>query len=253
MLGSFLFDNNNQMNTLAIQCQKVNKSYNRQKVLDGIDLEVPEGHFYGLVGMNGSGKSTMIKAMLDLVSIDNGLISLFGKSHRRVSAREQLAYLPDRFSPPIHLKCKDFIQYMLELHSSRQNKEEIHEMLEALELDREIMESSVGRLSKGMTQKLGLASCLLSRKSLLLLDEPMSGLDPKARVLFKKQLFNLKQQGVTLFFSSHVLADVDELADKMAVLHKSNILYEGSSAEFKQTYNGSNLEDAYINCVNSVE
>ena len=242
------------MNTVpAIQCQNVYKSYSKQQVLESIDLEVPKGNFYGLVGMNGSGKSTMIKAMLDLVSIDNGLISLFGKSHRSVSSREQVAYLPDRFSPPIHLKCKDFIQYMLELHSSRQSNKEIHEMLDALELDRKTMESSVGRLSKGMTQKLGLASCLLSRKSLLILDEPMSGLDPKARVLFKKQLFRLKEQGATLFFSSHVLADVDELADKMAVLHKSRILYEGTSTEFKQTYNGTNLEDAYINCVNTVE
>jgi ABC-2 type transport system ATP-binding protein len=241
------------MNTHAIQCQKVNKSYGKQQVLDNIELVVPEGYFYGLVGMNGSGKSTMIKAILDLVSIDDGFISLFGKSHRKVSAREQITYLPDRFSPPVHLKCRDFIQYMLELHSSRQNNEEIHKMLDALELDRGIMESSVGRLSKGMTQKLGLASCLLSGKSLLILDEPMSGLDPKARVLFKKQLFRLKEQGVTLFFSSHVLADVDELADNMAVLHKSRILYQGTSAEFKQTYNGANLEDAYINCVNSVE
>jgi len=222
-------------------------------VLESIDLEVPKGNFYGLVGMNGSGKTTMIKAMLDLVSIDNGFITLFGKSHRSVSSREQVTYLPDRFSPPIHLKCKDFIQYMLELHSSRQSDKEIHEMLDALELDRKTMESSVGRLSKGMTQKLGLTSCLLSRKSLLILDEPMSGLDPKARVLFKKQLFRLKEQGVTLFFSSHVLADVDELADRMAVLHKSRILYEGTSAEFKHTYNGTNLEDAYINCVNTVE
>ena len=242
------------MNTVpAIQCQNVYKSYSKQQVLESIDLEVPKGNFYGLVGMNGSGKSTMIKAMLDLVSIDDGLISLFGKSHRSVSSREQVAYLPDRFSPPVHLKCKDFIQYMLELHSSRQSKKEIHEMLDALELDRKTMESSVGRLSKGMTQKLGLTSCLLSRKSLLILDEPMSGLDPKARVLFKKQLFRLKEQGATLFFSSHVLADVDELADKMAVLHKSRILYEGTSTEFKQTYNGTNLEDAYINCVNTVE
>jgi len=241
------------MNTPAIQCQKVCKSYGKRLVLDNIQLEVSEGNFYGLVGINGSGKSTLIKSILDLVSIDNGLISVFGKSHRKVSARDQIAYLPDRFSPPIHLKCKDFIHYMLELHSSRQNNEEIHKMLDALELDREIMGSSVGRLSKGMTQKLGLASCLLSRKTLLILDEPMSGLDPKARVLFKKQLFRLKQQRVTIFFSSHVLADVDELADKMAVLHNSKILYQGTSTEFKHAYGGSDLENAYINCINSVE
>ncbi len=241
------------MNTLAIQCQNVCKSYGRHPVLDAIDLEVPEGKFYGLVGINGSGKSTMIKAILDLVSIDDGFIKLFDESHRKVSARAQVAYLPDRFSPPIHLKCKDFIQYMMELHSSSQNNGKIFEMLDALELDRGTMESSVKSLSKGMTQKLGLTSCLLSNKSLLILDEPMSGLDPKARVLLKKQLFKLKDQGVTLFFSSHVLADVDDLADTMAVLHKNRILYEGTSAEFKNTYNGSNLEDAYINCVNTVE
>ena len=239
------------MNTFAIQCQQVDKSFGRQQVLEKIDIQVPEGQFYGLVGMNGSGKSTMIKAILDLISIDDGLITLFGKSHRNVRSREQVAYLPDRFSPPVHLRSKDFIQYMLELHSSRQSEEEINEMLDALELDRATMVSSVGRLSKGMTQKLGLTSCLLSRKSLLILDEPMSGLDPKARVLFKKQLFKLKEQGVTLFFSSHVLADVEELADKMAVLHKSRILHEGTSEEFKRLYNGKNLEDAYINCVNA--
>jgi ABC-2 type transport system ATP-binding protein len=241
------------MNKLAIQCRQISKAYGKAQVLDSVDLKVPESSFYGLVGINGSGKSTIIKAILDLISIDSGSIELFGISHRKVSAREQVAYLPDRFSPPVYLRCKDFIQYMFELHGSRQSSEKINGMLDALELDRKTMESSVGRLSKGMTQKLGISSCLLSGKSLLILDEPMSGLDPRARVLFKKQLFKLKQQGVTLFFSSHVLADVDELADNMAVLHNSRILYEGAPAEFKKAYQGDNLEDVYINCIDSVE
>ncbi|UCB54012.1 MAG: ABC transporter ATP-binding protein [Thiotrichales bacterium] len=237
----------------AIQCREVSKSYGKHHVLNGIDFTVPAGSFFGLVGMNGSGKSTMIKAILDLISIERGHIELFGKSHRKVNAREQVAYLPDRFSPPIHLKGKDFIQYMLELHASKKSKAAIYDMLDALELGRNTMESSVRSLSKGMTQKLGLASCLLSNKSLLILDEPMSGLDPKARVLFKQQLFRLKQQGVTLFFSSHVLADVDEMADKMAVLHKSKILFEGSSSDFKQKHGSDTLEQAYINCIDVVE
>ena len=241
------------MSAPAIQCQNRRKSYGSHQVFRDVNLEVPAGSFYSLVGVNGSGKSTMIKAMLDLVSIEGGLIKLFGESHRKVSSRQQVAYLPDRFSPPAHLKCREFIQYMLALHSCTQDQEAIHATLDALELDREAVESSVGRLSKGMTQKLGLASCLLSRKSLLILDEPMSGLDPKARVLLKQQLTRLKQQGVTLFFSSHVLADVDELADKMAVLHNNTIQYEGTAAEFKQKYNAGNLEDAYINCVSAVD
>ncbi len=100
-----------------------------------------------------------------------------------------------------------------------------------------------------MTQKLGLASCLLSGKSLLILDEPMSGLDPRARVLFKNQLAKLKQQGATLFFSSHVLADVEEMADTMAVLHNSKIYFSGSPEAFKQQYQGKNVEQAYMNCI----
>ncbi len=239
------------MSNNVIRCQQVSKSYGSHKVLDGVDIDVPEGVFYGLVGMNGSGKSTMIKAMLDLTSIDHGSIELFGQSHRTVSARARVAYLPDRFSPPIHLKCKDFIQYMLRLHASRKNDREIQDMLGAMGLDRAIMESSVRSLSKGMTQKLGLASCLLSGKSLMLLDEPMSGLDPVARVLFKEQLFSLKQRGLTLFFSSHMLADVDELADRMAVLHRNRILFQGTSTDFKQKYSGGSLEEAYINCVSA--
>ena len=253
-MGSFLFIvNSGRMGIHAIQCQDVSKSYGKHHVLNGINFAVPAGSFFGLVGMNGSGKSTMIKAILDLISIERGHIELFGKSHRKVTSREQVAYLPDRFSPPIHLKGKDFMQYMLQLHTSKKSRAEIHDMLDALELGRNTMESSVRSLSKGMTQKLGLTSCLLSNKSLLILDEPMSGLDPKARVLFKQQLFKLKQQGVTLFFSSHVLADVDEMADKMAVLHKSEILFEGSSSDFKNQYGSDTLEQAYINCIDVVE
>lgn len=241
------------MSALAIQCQQVVKSYGCKRVLDNIDLDVPAGYFYGLVGVNGSGKTTMIKAILDLIAIDDGLIHLFGQSHRKVSAREGLAYLPDRFSPPAHLSSRDFIQYMLALHARTWDEDETRRMLDALGLEHEIMAQSVGRLSKGMTQKLGLMSCLLSGKSLLILDEPMSGLDPRARVLFKKQLLSLKEQGVTVFFSSHVLADVDELADGMAVLHQSRILHQGTAADFKRKYNGNNLEEAYINCIDAAE
>ena len=138
---------------------------------------------------------------------------------------------------------------MLELYGNTSTEKQIHEMLAAIELDRDTLRDSVSKLSKGMTQKLGLASCLLSGKSLLILDEPMSGLDPKARVLFKQQLHKLKQQGITLFFSSHVLADVDELADRIAVLHNSKILYTGSTEEFKTSYGTDVLEDAYMKCI----
>ncbi|MDH5389038.1 MAG: ABC transporter ATP-binding protein [Gammaproteobacteria bacterium] len=235
-----------------IECKNLCKSYASKKVLDGINLSINQGEFFGLVGMNGSGKSTMIKAMLDLVAIDGGEIEIFGETHRQVSSRKNLAYLPDRFSPPPHLKGKDFICYMLELQGVQCDETAINNMLEVLELDKIAMQSSVSNLSKGMTQKLGLAACLLSDKKLLMLDEPMSGLDPKARVLFKKELQNKKRQGASVFFSSHVLADVDELADRIAVLHNGKLMYVGSTEELKEKYKTDELEDAYMQCIDQV-
>jgi len=232
-----------------IKCQKIVKKYAGKCVLDKVDLEIKPGEFFGLVGMNGSGKSTLIKAILDLISIDAGSITIQGCSHRMVASRKNIAFLPDRFSPPAHLRGQDFIQYMLRLHGSFCEQQQIANILDGLELDKSVMREPVNKLSKGMTQKLGLASCLLSGKSLLILDEPMSGLDPRARVLFKKQLAQLKQQGVTVFFSSHVLADVEEMADTMAVLHNSKIYFSGTPDNFKQQYHGDNVEQAYMNCI----
>lgn len=234
---------------MIINCKNVVKQYASKAVLDGVNLEIKQGEFFGLVGMNGSGKSTLIKAILDLVGINSGDITIQDRSHREVSSRENIAYLPDRFSPPVHLRGQDFIQYMLRLHGTVREKSEIDNTLESLDLDKEFLRESVNKLSKGMTQKLGLASCLLSGKSLLILDEPMSGLDPRARVLFKKQLSRLKQQGTTVFFSSHVLADVEELADTMAVLHNSKIYFSGTPEAFKQQFNGETVEQAYMNCI----
>jgi len=234
---------------MIINCQQVVKKFAEKAVLDKIDLSVEQGEFFGLVGMNGSGKSTLIKSILDLVGIDSGNILIQNVPHKKVNSRNNVAYLPDRFSPPVHLRGQDFIQYMLRLHGSGCDQKKIDEVLEGLELEPTVMCESVNKLSKGMTQKLGLASCLLSGKTLLILDEPMSGLDPRARFLFKKQLAILKQQGTTVFFSSHVLADVEELADTMAVLHKSHIRFTGSPEEFKRQYNGVNVEQAYMNCI----
>ncbi len=234
---------------MIIKCQQVVKKYANKIILDHVDLDVQQGEFLGLVGMNGSGKSTLIKSILDLIGIDGGEISINGISHRKVKARNNIAFLPDRFSPPVHLRAMDFIEYMLRMHNSDYDRSRINEVLDGLELDKDSMTESVNKLSKGMTQKLGLASCLLSGKSILILDEPMSGLDPRARVLFKKQLALLRQQGATVFFSSHVLADVEELADTMAVLHNSKIYYSGSTEDFKEKYQGKNVEQAYINCI----
>jgi len=157
---------------MIISCQQVVKKYSGKVVLDKVDLQVKQGEFFGLVGMNGSGKSTLIKSILDLVAIDAGDIKIHSLSHRKVNSRENIAYLPDRFSPPAHLTGQNFIQYMMKWHGNDCSQKKIDNTLDELDLDKAVMQESVNKLSKGMTQKLGLASCLLSGKKLLILDEP---------------------------------------------------------------------------------
>jgi ABC-2 type transport system ATP-binding protein len=103
--------------------------------------------------------------------------------------------------------------------------------------------------SKGMTQKLGLAACLLSRKAIQVLDEPTSGLDPKARALLKRELKALRDAGGTVFFSSHALADVEEICDRMAVLHGGLLRFAGTPAELVARYGGAGLEAAFLECI----
>ncbi len=233
----------------VLQCQRVETAYAGNRVLDGIDLCLSPGGFTGLTGVNGSGKSTLLKSILDLVEIDAGRIRLFGQPHTRVHCRRELAYLPDRFSPPADVRCGDFLRFMLRLYGVPYRPRRVVDMLASLALEAAVLERRVGQLSKGMTQKIGLAACLLSEKKLLLLDEPMSGLDPQARILLKQQLAALKQRQVSVLFTSHSLADVVEVADTMAVLHRGHIVYDGAPGDFAQTWQADDIEQAYMRCI----
>ena len=237
----------------AISCRSISIRYNKQTVLNSISLDVEAGSCFGLVGENGAGKSTLIKSMLDLVAMDSGECVLFGNNNRQVSAREHLAYLPDRFVPPYYLKAGDFLKYVGELQGRRFNQDQVQQVLQSFDLDASALQKSVRELSKGMTQKLGLAACFLSNKDLYILDEPMSGLDPKARVSVKQQIKRSHQAGATIFFSSHMLADVEELADHMAVLHRGELRFSGQVGEFKQRFEAETMEQAYLNCISDEE
>ena len=120
---------------VAIRISKVAKRYARLKVLDGMDLDVPRGEFFGLVGVNGAGKTTCIKGLLDFTSIDAGSFEIFGAHHRETRARKHLAFLPERFLPPYYLSGRDFLDYMGRLHGSTTDEEERRAMCAKLDLD----------------------------------------------------------------------------------------------------------------------
>lgn len=236
---------------IAIRISKVAKRYARLQVLDGMDLDVPRGEFFGLVGVNGAGKTTCIKGMLDFTSIDAGSFEIFGAHHRETRARRHLAFLPERFLPPYYLSGRDFLDYMGRLHGCISGEDERLAMCAKLDLDPAALAKPVREYSKGMAQKLGLAACFLSGKELFVLDEPMSGLDPKARLLVKRHLQDCRSEGRTIFFSTHMLSDVDELCDRMGILHDGKLRFVGSPNECRSAYSSETLEEAYLNCISA--
>jgi ABC-2 type transport system ATP-binding protein len=233
----------------AIRISNVAKRYARLRVLEGLDLEMGRGEFFGLVGVNGAGKTTCIKGLLDFTAIDAGSVEIFGVPHRETRAREHLAFLPERFLPPYYLTGRDFLDYMARLHGRSSSEDERHEMCGRLDLDTEALAKSVREYSKGMAQKLGLAACFLSGKALLVLDEPMSGLDPKARILVKRHLESCHSGGQSIFISTHMLSDVEELCDRMGILHAGKLRFMGSPEECRRTYSSDTLEEAYLSCI----
>jgi ABC-2 type transport system ATP-binding protein len=236
---------------IAVRISNVAKRYGRLQVLEGMDLDVRQGEFFGLVGVNGAGKTTCIKGLLDFASIDAGSVEIFGVHHRETRARRQLAFLPERFLPPYYLSGRDFLDYMGRLHGCVTGEEQRRDMCADLDLDPEALSKSVRDYSKGMAQKLGLAACFLSGKNLFVLDEPMSGLDPKARLLVKRHLRACQSDGRSIFISTHMLSDVDELCDRMGILHGGKLRFVGSPLECREKYSTDTLEEAYLSCISS--
>jgi ABC-2 type transport system ATP-binding protein len=234
---------------LALNVAALAKRYGKFAALERVDLDVAAGEAFGLVGANGAGKTTLIKCILDLTACDAGAIDIFGIAAKNPAARRRLSYLPERFNPPHYLRSGEFLAMICELGGERFDETAALAILEEMQLERGVLEQPVRRLSKGMTQKLGLAACFLVARDLYLLDEPMSGLDPAARVAVKSVLRRLAAEGRTLFFTSHVLADVDELCSSIAVLERGRVRFRGAPAALCGRYAEQNLERAFMRCI----
>jgi ABC-2 type transport system ATP-binding protein len=225
------------------------KRYGALDALGGVSLEVASGEAFGLVGANGAGKTTLIKCMLDLCAPDSGSVAIFGIDRRVPQSRRRLAYVPERFVPPHYMSSREFIELMVRLAGTPFDPARTGVVLDELELARDVLDRPVRKLSKGMTQKLGLAASFLLERDLYVLDEPMSGLDPVARVAVKSVLRRLAAEGKTLFFTSHVLSDVEELCSSIAVLDQGKIRFRGAPAELCARYAEPRLEGAYMRCI----
>lgn len=232
--------------TAAIRLEGVCKTYAGRPVLRDVSLEVAAGVTCGLVGANGAGKTTLIKCLLDFCTLDAGRITLMGTPHHAVEARRAIAHLPENFLPPHFLTGREFLRYLQSLRGQPYSGADTAAACAALDLDPEALDRPARTYSKGMTRKLGLVACLVSGARLFVLDEPMSGLDPKARALLKQALARLAQKGHTVFMSTHALADVEELCDAMAILHEGTLRFMGTPAACRARFGTTTLEAAYL-------
>lgn len=212
-------------------------------VLNDISFSVETGQFVGFIGPNGAGKTTTMKCILEFIFADSGEIRFFGKKYD-LAHRKRIGFVPER---PFFQEFLTGLEF-LKLHWSlaEQKSEGFHDRaLEVLESVKLIhaKDKKLKDYSKGMLQRIGIAQSLLTKPEFLILDEPMSGLDPDGRILVKEILRNLKKNKLSVLMSTHLLEDIDELCDRLIIVHAGKIEYSGALIEFKKDFK--TLEEAY--------
>lgn len=232
-----------------LSLQDVAMGYGGPPVISGINLEIRAGEFFGLIGLNGEGKTTLIKGLLGLRRVEQGTIRLFGQDCQHPDAKKNLCYLPERFDPPWFLSGMEFIKFTLNLYSQPCDNARVLEYADRLALDRAALDRRVQTYSKGMRQKLGLVASLLTDCRLLVLDEPMSGLDPMARARVKDLLAGHRRTGQTVFLCSHILSDLDEICDRVGVLHGGALRFTGCPGDLKADTGETILERAFLHLI----
>ena len=239
------------MSSTILSVKNLNKSFKRsfyekpRHVLQDVSFQVPLGMTTGFVGNNGSGKTTSIKCIFDFIRPDSGEIIFFGHQTLDSSIKRKMGYLPERPYLYEFLTGLEFLRFHWDLAQPK-NPQDFHEKAHGVLKKVGLYEARDRRLrnySKGMLQRAGLAQALLHEPEFLILDEPMSGLDPDGRLMVKDILKTEQKKGVSLFFSSHLLQDMEELCQHLVVIHVGKVIYNGDLKSFMSQF--PSLEEAF--------
>jgi len=241
----------------VIEARNVTKIYkaldfwkkDRILAIQDINLEVKEGEVFGLLGLNGAGKTTLMKIFLGLLKPTSGTVKIFNDSIDNLNVRKKIGYLSELPYFPKYLKAIEILEYFADILDidPKIKKQKIFEVLELVRLQGK-HNLKVKAFSKGMQSRLGLAQALLNDPSLLFLDEPMSGLDPLGYKETRDIILNLKKQGKTIFFNSHILSEVEKICDRVGVLHKTRLIDVQPVKKILKKYK--NMEDYFIKTIN---
>ena len=221
-----------------IEISHVTKKYsNGVMALDDISFSVGSGVF-GLLGHNGAGKTTLMKALVTVLSPSTGTIRVCGFDSRKQGneVRERIGYLPQELAMYPSLSVFDFVNYMAELKGIH-DKKVVNEVLEQVEM-LEFSKRKIKQLSGGMKRRVGIAQALIGNPQILVVDEPTAGLDPEERVRFRGLLSRYAREGRTVLLSTHIVEDVHQLCEEIAVLRKGRLFYAGTSAALLERVKG---------------
>jgi ABC-2 type transport system ATP-binding protein len=217
--------------------------------LHGLNLTVNAGEVFGFLGPNGAGKTTTMNVLLGYVNPTGGSAYLFDVNVREPIARQRIGYLPELTYYYKFLTAEELLRYYAKLFEipRAETEKRIDQLLKLVELEH-ARKRPIRTYSKGMQQRAGLAQALINNPELLLLDEPTSGLDPLGRMKVREIIQRLKNEGKTVFFSSHELGEVETVCDRVAILHQGQLKVEGRVTDLMQQYQ-CNLEQIFLQIV----
>lgn len=234
-----------------ITINHVSKSYVKwKKSVDNLNLEIKNGEIFGFLGPNGAGKTTTIKMITGILKPDEGEILLDGKNIEKhpVDAKKTIGFVPD--SPDMFLRLTgiEYLNFIADMYevSSEDRKERIEKLAKRFEIENDLG-SSMQSYSHGMRQKIIVISMLLHQPKNWILDEPMTGLDPKSSFQLKELMREHAKKNNTVFFSTHVLEVAEKLCDRVGIIHKGNLIFVGTYEELKsEVKEGSSLEEMFL-------
>ena len=225
-----------------LEIKNLEKSYGKFKALNGLSMEINRGEIFGFVGPNGAGKTTTMKIISGLLYPDNGDVFLDGvdaiKNNKLL--KDKIGYMPDFFGVYDNLTAIEYLEFYASIYGilGEEGRRLGYDLLELVNLS-DKSDSNVNGLSRGMKQRLCLARCLVHNPDLLILDEPASGMDPRARFEMKSILKNLKDMGKTILISSHILPELAELCTNLAIVERGRVIVQGTVEEIMVNMNHS--------------